>query len=132
MTHLAERIPSLDTDKHQRLEIMIKISHQFLKALIDYGEKNNLEGLTKDQITDRRIIRFDMVLIENNALEREDIAEIMQDGVEGIAGILVGIMGDMGLEVMPIKVLKDFEKRWDWKEIFKGAIDRVKYERGDS
>jgi hypothetical protein len=40
-------------------------------------------------------------------------------------------MGDMGLNIMPLKVIKDFEKRWDWKEIFKGAIDRVKYERGD-
>lgn len=122
---------AVNTDKHQRLEIMIKISHQFLKALIKYGEEKKLEGLTKDQISDRRIIRFDMVLIEKNTLEREDIAEIMQDGVEGIAGILVGIMGDMGLNIMPLKVIKDFEKRWDWKEIFKGAIDRVKYERGD-
>jgi hypothetical protein len=123
---------AVNTDKHQRLEIMIKISHQFLKALIKYGEEKKLEGLTKHQITDRRIIRFDMMLIEKNTLERDDIAEIMQDGVEGIAGILVGIMGDMGLDIMPLKVLKDFEKRWDWKEIFKGAIDRVKYVRGDS
>ena len=111
-----------DTIAEQRLEIMIIIAHQFLQALIKYCEVNHKKGITADEITATRGVNFDMELIEPLGIRKPELAGLMHDGVEGIASMLINVMKDTKATHIPVSVLMDFEKRWNWKEIFKSVI----------
>ena len=111
-----------DTIAEQRLEIMIKIAHQFLQALIIYCEVNHKKGITADEITATRGVNFDMELIEPLGIRKPELAGFMHDGVVGIASMLINVMKDTKATHIPVSVLMDFEKRWNWKEIFKSVI----------
>jgi hypothetical protein len=111
-----------DTIAEQRLEIMIKIAHQFLQALIKYCEVNHKKGITADEITATRGVNFDMELIEPLGIRKPELAGLMHDGVVGIASMLINVMKDTKATHIPVSVLMDFEKRWNWKEIFKSVI----------
>ena len=112
-----------DTIDHQKLEIMIKMAHQFLLTLINYGKKNNLDGITAKQIEDQKVIKFDMELTETLNMPKLELYLLMKDGIWGIAHILIDIMKENKMKNIPLTVLENFEKRWDWKEIFKGIAE---------
>jgi len=111
-----------DTNSEQRLEIMIKIAHQFLQSLIVYCEDNNKKGISEREILDTRGVNFDMTLTEPLGVKRGELAELMHDGVLGIASMLVKVMKDTNTKVLPLKVLMDFEERWDWRKLFKDVM----------
>ena len=113
-----------DTIDHQKLEIMIKMAHDFLQTLINYCKKNNLDGITVKQISDQKIVKFDMTLTESLNIPKRELLEIMHEGIYGIAHILIDIMVENKIKMMPLTVLENFEKRWDWKEIFKGIAEK--------
>ena len=109
-----------DTIDHQKLEVRIKIAHDFLHTLINYCKKNNLDGITAKQISDQKIVKFDMTLTESLGIPKRELYKIMQEGILGIASILIDIMKETKIKKIPLKVLEEFEIRWDSKEIFKG------------
>lgn len=111
-----------DTGAEQRLEIMIKIAHQFLQELIKFCERNQRSGITADEIIKTRGVNFDMVLTEPLGVNKEELAMLMRDGVIGIASMLVKTMKNTNTNEIPLRVLKDFENRWDWKAIFKSVM----------
>ena len=112
-----------NTVKHQKLEIMIKIAHDFLQTLINYCKKNNLKGITAKQISDQKIVKFDMTLTESLGIPKRELYEIMHEGIFGIAHILIDIMKETKVTKIPLHVLEEFEVKWDWKEIFKGITE---------
>ena len=80
------------------------------------------KGITADEITATRGVNFDMELIEPLGIRKPELAGLMQDGVVGIASMLINVMKDTKATHIPVSVLMDFEKRWNWKEIFKSVI----------
>jgi len=112
-----------DTNAEQRLEIMIKIAHQFLQALIKYCEVNHKKGITAYEITATRGVNFDMELTEPLGIKKPELAGLMHDGVAGIASMLISVMKDTRAKKIPLKVLMEFEERWNWKEIFKSVME---------
>ena len=63
-----------------------------------------------------------MELIEPLGIRKPELAGLMHDGVVGIASMLINVMKDTKATHIPVSVLMDFEKRWNWKEIFKSVI----------
>ena len=100
-----------DTGAEQRLEIMIKIAHQFLQALIKYCEVNHKNGITEAEITSTRGVNFDMELTEPLGIRKPELAGLMHDGVLGIASMLINVMKDTKATQIPLSVLVDFEKK---------------------
>ena len=109
-----------DTIDHQKLEVKIKIAHDFLQTLINYCKKNNLDGITGKEISDQKIVKFDMTLTETLGIPKRELYGIMHEGILGIACILIDIMKETKIKKIPLEVLEQFEMKWDWKEIFKG------------
>lgn len=113
-----------DTAEEQALEIMIKISHEYLVGLIDFADSEHKYAVTKAEII-RAVKRvdFNMDLVEDLLIPKDQVAIIMRDGIEGVSTMLLDVLEETGKDIMPIVVLKNFEKTWDWKNIFKSVME---------
>jgi hypothetical protein len=112
-----------DTEQEQRLEIVIKIAHQYLQALIKYCNDNNVDSITKDVIKSERVVKFDMLLTERLLISRREVEVLMMKGCDTLADILIDVLKEENVDRLKLSTLEDFEKKWDWKEIFKGITN---------
>lgn len=113
-----------DTREEQALEIMIKISHEYLKKLITWAEAEHKYAVTKEEII-RCVKRvdFNMFLTEDLSIPKKAVALIMRDGIEGVSSMLVEVLDETEHQIMPVSVLKNFEQTWDWKQIFSAVME---------
>ena len=112
-----------DTNQEQSLEILIKIAHQYLQALIKHCKDNDVDGITEKIIEQEKVINFDIELTEKLLLDKRQVQFLMTKSCNALADILLDLLKSENMYRLPLFVLEDIEKNWNWRQIFKGIAN---------
>lgn len=113
-----------DTKEEQALEILIKIAQQFLQSLIKHCKDNDLDGATVETIQAQRVVKFDITLTETPSCSNKELEFLMQKGAGTLGKILIDLIKEKNIQRIPLTVLEDFNEMWNWRDIFKGIVNR--------